>query len=251
LSQQKKIICYHDEDAGPNVAFDLLDFNGKKLKFFPIKKDILNLKISNDEKQIAFSLTHGEVYLLKSDGNEKWHKKINGEILDLDVSSGDHPKVAVLFLTAKGQKLIVFDENGKTQAEGIPPAHMEQIEIAPLNMHLVLYGNNSQGQNLLLFEGQKKTLKAKWHISGAKYVDFTPSVQVTKDFILMSYEDSDTKHNHVLLFDFEGKLLADIALQTEEGAYLYSHSFAEERAYLYIATDDSTLSAFKISKDLF
>ncbi|MBI3534801.1 MAG: hypothetical protein HY072_04870, partial [Deltaproteobacteria bacterium] len=130
------------------------------------------------------------------------------------------------------------------------PAHMEQVETAPSNMHIVLYGNNSQGQNLSLFDvASKKTLKVKWHVSGARYVDFTPSVQVTKDFILMGYEDSETKHNHVLLFDFEGKLLADIALQTEEGAYLYSHSFAEEKAYLYIATDDSTLSAFKISKD--
>ncbi len=250
LNQPQKIICYHDDDAEAHIAFDVMDFSGKKLKSFPIKKDILTLKYSDDEKYLALALTEGHVLLLTIDGKLLWQKKIKGEILDLDLISQEELKVAVLYMNEKGQKVALFGASGALVAEGSPTTHTDQLE---MTLHaLVLYGNNSKGQHLSYLEIPKHgtSIKEKWHLTGSRYADFTPPLFVGRDRILMGFEDADApaKHSHVLLFDFEGKLLTDIGLKLDEGAYLYSLGASDTSPFLYIATDDSTLLAFHLSR---
>jgi len=88
LPGAQKILCYHDEDAESDIAFDIFDLKGKKLLSYPVSSDVLTLKLSRDKQNILLGLTHGEMILIGPDFKTKWKRKLNGEIVDLAVSDG-------------------------------------------------------------------------------------------------------------------------------------------------------------------
>lgn len=49
IESRHEIVCYHDDDAGPDVAFDVLDWKGNKKSSYAIKNDILTMKVAEDE----------------------------------------------------------------------------------------------------------------------------------------------------------------------------------------------------------
>ena len=97
LQASQLIICYHDDDAAPQIAFDLFDWNGKKGFSYRIEKDILSLKVSADEKNRILGLADGRVVLLDSANQPLWKQNVLGEIADVAVSGTDQPTAAVLF----------------------------------------------------------------------------------------------------------------------------------------------------------
>lgn len=264
LSKSKKILCYHDDDAEPQIAFDIYDWKGKKTFSFPITKDILALKVSRDERNIALALTQGEVLLVGPDFKTVWDKKVEGEILDLAVSSGEDPRVAVVYdqdlkSPEKGQRLAVFDANGVLRGQAEIEKHLEKIDIAPLGGAVILYGNNPTGQKLAFYALPEKfpvssddeiKLEQTWHRGDPRPADFSSQLVVTSRFIVLGYEDnsSGVRHSHLLGFEHNGKLKWNLPLVTEEGAYLYAHGLTEDGGLLVAGTDDGFLSAFKVSE---
>jgi hypothetical protein len=254
LSRARKILCYHDDDAEPQIAFDIFEWDGKKSFAYPIKSDLLTLKISPDDLHVAMGLTRGQVILVGSDFKQVWSRKVKGEIADIAVSAGDDLQVAVLYNEPKkGQRIALFDKEGKQKAEGEATVHVSQIEMSPAGDQILGYGNGPKGQNLALFglEGpsDKPELKQKWYRGDARYADYATQMVVSQELAIIGFEDilDSGRHSHLMAFDFDGRVKWNIPLETEEGAYLYAQGYAPKSAFLAIGSDDATLSAFQIT----
>jgi hypothetical protein len=111
LRRSKKILCYHDDDADPRTAFDLLDWDGHKLATYQMSgtEDVLALKLALDEKHLVLGLTsrdHGSqmaYFRLDTGGGAvsvqpqqqpaalaltpEWIQTLPGEVVDVAVAS--------------------------------------------------------------------------------------------------------------------------------------------------------------------
>jgi len=250
LASQRKVVCFHDDDAQPETAFDVFDWNGTKLSSFPIKNDALSMKISADEKNLTLGLTRGQIMRFTV-GAEKpvWQKKVSGEIADLAVTDGMTPRVAVLHGTPRiGQKIAWLDENGKILAEVKPSVHLTQVEVAADGHSLYGYGNSPKGQYLVLFEASDTGLVEKWRRGDARFADYATPMSVTGELALIGFEDfsTGTRRSRLLAFTPEGKVRWSVPLKTDEGAYLYAQTFSPARSLLGVGTDDSMLVGYRI-----
>ena len=249
LDAAHKIICYHDDDAESRVAFDVLDYNGNKLSSFPANSDVLSFKISQDERNAVIGEVKGQVILLDPEQKLLWQRKVNGEIVDVAVSSGAEPRLAALFNAGKnGQKLAVFDRKGKSMAEKAVGSHVEQIEFSQDGKMVFAYGNGPKGQYLSAMDSTH--LNETWHREDARYADYSSAMLVAGESVVIGFEDvaPNTRHSHLLAFNIEGKLIWNIPLVTEEGAYLYGQAFSPATDLLIVGTDDSMLSGYQIGK---
>jgi hypothetical protein len=253
LESMKRIVCYHDDDAGPNVAFDVYDWTGKKLSSYGIRNDVLTLKVSRDEQNLVLGLTRGQITFFRGDFKKPtWKQKVNGEIADVAVSSGERPKVAVLFnKPRKGQRIAVFDFQGHQLSEGEPSDHVSQLELAIDGTAVFAYGNGPRGQNLAFFAlGTDKDLDQTWIRQDARYADYSAPMLVIADSAIIGFEEFTPagRDTHLLGFGSDGKILWDVPLQTDQGAYLYAQAYSPEQALLAVGTDDSRLTAYQIGK---
>ncbi len=245
LSRVKKVICYHDDDADPEIAFDVFDWNGKKIHSHPISNDILALKVSDDQRWLAIGLTRGQIQLLGQDFKRVWSKTIDGEVLDVGISSGDRPLVSALAVK-KGQRLSVLDHQGKLLAQSQVAGHAEQVEMTPDGKGVLVYGNGPRGQFVGAYSSSD--LKVLWQRTDARYADYSAPMLVADQLVLIGFENVQEhgRQSFILGFDNEGKLKTSIPLETDEGAYIYSQAFSSSRSFLAVGTDDGKLAGFKL-----
>jgi len=250
---EKKIICFHDDDAAPSVAFDAYDFSGNKIASFPIGSDVLTLKFSPSRHYFALALTHGQVVLLDQKFKVLWQKKIAGEVVDLAVSDEKEPRVVVLSTKksneiSNDQKITVLDHQGNSIAPVKPSYHMEQIETVGTGASWAGYGNSLKGQHIEYFELTRGKLVAKWERGDKKIAEYSSSILPTPNLILFGFEDifSNSRHSHLLGFDLAGGLKLNLPLITEEGAYLFAQAFAPEASLVIVGTDDGYLNAYRL-----
>ena len=249
----KKLICYHDDDATPSHAFDAYDFTGKKIASFPIHTDVLTLKFSPSRRYFALALTHGEVVLFDQNFKVLWQKKVPGEVVDLALSEEKLPQVAILF-TEKledpqgGQKISVYDASGKIVSTYKPTYHLEQIEAVGVGASWAGYGNSVKGQHIEYFELVSGKLREKWDRGDTRPADYSSSILPTPGMILFGFEDvfANSRHSHLLGFDFVGGLKLNLPLITDEGAYLFAQAFAPQASLVIVGTDDGFLSAYHL-----
>jgi hypothetical protein len=245
LSALKKIICYHDDDGEPKVGFDLFDWSGKKISSYPIQTDILALKVAEDEKRWAIGLAEGQVIYFGEDLRPAWTKQVSGEIVDVSVSSGENPTIAVLYKTKKKtQEIILFDSKGESQGLIKPSFRSLQVEMAPQGKFVFYYGNSADGQ--YVGSASLETYKEIWRRGGAIASDYSYSISVSSDLVLMGYEDitPSDRRSHLLAFEYDGKMKWDLPLSTDEGAYIYTHRIAAHPSVLAVGTDDAQVSVF-------
>lgn len=165
LNKSQKILCYHDEDVDPKIAFDLYDLKGNRLVSYPISGDILGFKLAMDQRAFGAGLTQGRVVLFSDDGALKWQKQLPGEVVDLAVSSGPIPRMAVLLrevteegspvvikgkkqrkkIRLGGQTLYVLNENGETLRKVQLPVKALQVEMTPTGDRVFYYGCSHAG----------------------------------------------------------------------------------------------------------
>ncbi|MGZ3688442.1 MAG: hypothetical protein ACXVBW_09090, partial [Bdellovibrionota bacterium] len=93
-------------------------------------------------------------------------------------------------------------------------------------------------------------LKEKWMHGLAQAADYSSSIIAGKDFVLMGLEDigEDDRDSHLVGFDFAGNLRWNIIVKSDEGAYLYSQGFSEDRALLAVGSDDGTLNLYHLTQ---
>ena len=263
LSKAHKIVCYHDEDVESDVAFDVLDWSGKKTLSYPIAEnslDILALKVSADERWVAMGFTQGEVSMAgaESQFKTKWKKKLPGEIVDLAVSPGAQPVTAVLLDTARKQKVVLLDFAGKVVSETPLKSHVEQIELSDDARSVIIYGTQPEAQLVTLFQvpgtlsGKAHPLKASWTQNPSPRADYAASAVLKNGELAIAFDDiqDPVRHSHVQVFDVTGnapgalKWDVSVTTPTQDGAFLYLFDFAQP--LLVVGMDDGRLNAYRL-----
>lgn len=265
----KRILCYHDDDADPKVAFEILDWSGNKLGYYPIVGDVLALKLAKDEKSVVIGLTGGQIayFKLKEGGPTgtiapEWQKTLGGEIVDVAVSPGDAPLIGVSLKTQKnGYQIALFDQNGNPQ--GLVSGSAIQIEFSKDGDNLYYYSNNKSGQAWGAYATIKGKLEAAWRHSVPNPSEYSSHLFVATDSLWLGFEsdsniDPELKRNHLLEFTSDGKLATDLMIPADEEAHLYTYRIVKNKleenggagAFVggaaVVATDDSKVSVFKL-----
>lgn len=261
MNASKKILCYHDDDAEPMIAFDVFNWKGKKLLSYPISSDILTLKLSSDEKNLVMGQAGGSVSLLDSDFHLVWKKTVEGEIIDTAVSSGAEPQVAVLYKDKNSKKNItLFSPQGRILTQTSAELASIQIEIAPNAQTLFTYGNGAMGQSLAAYAfplGNEPT-KQTWPLP----IDYASSITLMNVSIrgpainqttqvevqgAIGYEAStNPRRSHIATFDASGQITRDFTLTSDLGSYLYSYKIIKNGTVAIVATDDAQVAAYRL-----
>lgn len=262
----KRFICYHDDDAEPGVAFDVYSNDGAKVLSYPITRDVLALKVADDQRHVAIALEGGQVLLFGAGLRSVWQRQVDGEVVDLAVSSGSRPHVGVLFNVApqvKGalqgspQAISVFGFDGKSLGEAGVPKRAGQLEAVAAGTGLALYGNSEAGQLIAYYAvgggggelgAARPPLAEKWRREYPRAADYSSSMITSGELIILGFEDiiRGQRNSHLIAFDLEGGLKWNLPLPTEDGAYLYAHGFAPMPSLIAVGTDDGYLSAFRL-----
>jgi hypothetical protein len=248
LNEARKILCYHDDDAEPHTAFDVMDWSGKVLFSYPIKEDILALKVSSDQKHIVLALIHGQVSLIDFNFQSRWMRKVDGEVIDVSVSSAENPQVAVLYRSHGQQKISVFNSKGELLGSAAPSFLSTQVEISPLGQSVFYYGNSAKGQ----FLGQINpvTFQEDWKFGESFPTDYSGSIFVSAKRVFMGFEEVTpaTRRSRLSAFEPNGSLKWSLILPANEGAYLYGHRVSIAHSLIAVATDDGKLNLYRMAE---
>lgn len=263
FSQQKRWVCFHDDDAQPEVAFEVFDFAGHKLSESPIHDDALMLKASSDEKSIILAMTHGKIVIFDSQFKPILKKNVSGEVTDISISNSvasSASTYAILYNQVKGKKVnqrLLIGRTGSGSGSGLKtgdfdlkiPERLTQIELALDGSALFGYSNSPRGQSLVRVD----LARVGWKRDARITSEYTSQIAVSQDSVWMGFEDSlssaQVPHSHVLGFDFSGGLKSTIDVPSEEGALLYTFSASPRAGTMAIGSDDGRLSLFKIRQE--
>jgi hypothetical protein len=268
LQRIKKILCYHDDDAEPRVAYDLYDWGGRRLFSYSIEDDILALKVSEGfaseqvgsqfKQNLVFALTGGQIVLMQlqeglARGGETptdfqqilWKKAIEGEIVDLSVSQGSSPRVAVLYKDAQQlERVAVFDSQARPIGVFSPSFRAQQLEIDAGGDFTYYYGNSSSGQ--FLGSAPASSSQERWRQGTEYFTEYSYSIFLTPHRVWMGLEQPNERQSHLLGFDSDGRLRKDFQVVRGEAAYLYTQKAASEDAgTIVVGSDDGKLSLFR------
>lgn len=261
-----KILCFHDEDNQTRSAFELLDTKGQMLgppKTLPPGTETLSMKVSHDENHFVVRLTQGLLQLYRSDGFFLWQKTVEGEIIDLGISSGPKPQVAVLYGSSLKQiaksrnhlatpspiHLTLYNFEGLRLLDTIVQTRMEQLEFSPDASGLLLYGNGNEGQYLVFYDAPTGGVPTeKWNQLSEQDMDYSSFMQSGATLLAMAFNDRGAKdrHSHAFIFNYSGELLWNILLNSPEKAFLYIYDFNEANLRLATAMDDGTIQFFQL-----
>lgn len=249
LSDGRGVLCFHDDDAAPSLAYEVFDLKtGKKTASFPISHDVLALRLSGDEKNVVVGLTGGEVISIDPDSKARWHANVPGEIVDLDISSGNDGWVAVLYRKKK-LAAAIFDPHGKKVSEISLAPGPDQIRFYLRTKSVALYGNSEKGQVYSWTSDGGKELWKKGSSFDAHYSPPQVFSYRTGDEsrLLAPYEDVAKGKTYLLSFDRAGKLALELPIEVAEGAFLYVEDYSPDTGMLAAANDDGTLAVFHVS----
>jgi outer membrane protein assembly factor BamB len=259
LNRTKKILCYHDDDPKPSYAYDAYDFDGKRIGRYPTKTDVLAVKVSEDERWFAIGLAGGRVLVFGNPAagdfrvEKDWH--VPGEVLDVSISNGDDPTLAVVSMDLKkGETLSIFQARKKAVASMRLSYHVEQVETFPSGKLVAVYGNSPRGQYVAVHSAYDGTLQ--WQKTEPRYADYSLAIRLGEDKILAGFELTDSsgsrssatksRSTKLVAVDMDGKLRAVLPLQTADGAYLYTFAYSPDRSLLGVGTDDKRVELFEL-----
>lgn len=251
LRARQELLCYHDDDAEPFLAFEgFAAKDGSKKYQIPIQRDILALKISAQQRWIAIALAGGgvRVYELSDAGPvQKWQSEATGEVSDLDISNSG--EVAAIVAQSRVQ---FWSSEGKRQFDWALPARATQIGLTPDASRIAVYGNALGGQRLAVFS--RKPDASGFVLSWARGTDFPAEyhsqLQVFGDHLVLGVEnlENGSRSPHLMAWSWDGRLLWNIEPHTEvEGAYLYTRAYSGDGKFVVLGSDDGWMHAYKIN----
>ncbi len=286
LSQQ--ILCYHDDDAEPGVAFDLLDAKGHKVYSYAIPSDeknhvdVLALKVSQDERFLAVALTGGRVVFFElapsgprgSSGwrlgpRVIWEQVVQGEVVDVGISSGNSSRVAILYQAAPAvkkslklptvqRKVAIYDHEGHCVGEK-ELKFASQVELVAQGDAVHYYGNGTAGRGgagqiwgVWEFSVSESNLSRTWYLNGAPS-EYTSTLNVigteARVGTWIGYDGNEvaSRTSHLLSFDRQGHLSRDLPVASEAGSYLYAYRIVRGGAIAVVATDDARIALYNIN----
>jgi outer membrane protein assembly factor BamB len=256
LEKSKQILCYHDDDSLPGVAFTIFDSKGQIKTRFKVPQDILVLKVSPDESQIALGLVRGKVWFINSQFKKALERDVGGEIVDFGISSRTDPALAseqtvhwsaLVNIHNVGQKLVGMSASGKSRWELLLDSPHQQIELSDDGSSTAIYGNGPKGQWVSLWgPGNLGRFSPIWSYRSNRYADYNQRIDLTGEDTVLGFEEvtERTRHSHVVALQKSGKLDWDIPLMSEDGAYLYARGLSSRTGLVVVGTDDGVLSAY-------
>jgi hypothetical protein len=248
LNRLKRVLCFHDDDAEPEVAFEVLDWKtGRRLAAYPIESDVLGLELSPDERGLGLSLAGGWIHLFDPKLRLAWKKRLPGEIVDFSISEGASPRVAAV--TSDGT-IWLLGPDGAIEASGRPATHVEQVAILPDASAIVASGNGKQGQVVLSVRRTGDRLAEAWSQGDPLASQYNAPLIGGSRLTTVRFEGSGGKASdtRILAFDSEGVVRWSAKLGFGEGMSLYARSSARPRGgtgLLVLSTEDGRLEALR------
>lgn len=262
LDRVKKVLCYHDDDAEPKIAYEVLDWKtGKRLGSFPIETDVLALKVSRDGHAFALVLTgrsgKGARVLVIGARSLKplYELSVDAQVVDVALSSGELPGLALLSnLPDLKQRVSVYEPAGEGKSaprqsgEASFSQRIEQIELSDDGSRVFAYGNTAaQGQQLVAFGKRDSGWGELWREKSPRVSEYSSSFILSGGNVILGLEDigAKTRVSRFLGFDLLGKKHWDIPVTLEEGSYLYTQAYSPANGLLAVATDDAHLALYR------
>lgn len=250
LRARQELICYHDDDAEPYLAFEGFDVkDGTKRYQLPIQEDILALKISPNQESLGVALAGGHLRVLgwgPQGPVMRWQGRAAGEISDLDIS--DSGQVVAIVAQTRVQ---TWKADGGPESDWALPARATQIGISPDGSHVAIYGNAVPGQRLGVFA--RKSDGTGFALAWARGTDFAAEyhsvLQVFADHLVLGVENRENNDRtpHLIAWNWDGALQWDIQPHTETiGAYLYTRAYAGDNKSVVLGSDDGWMHAYRI-----
>ncbi len=252
LEKSGQVLCHHDDDAIPGVAFSIFDAKGASKLKFNVPQDLLVLKVAPDESKIVLGMVKGGVWVLSGAFKKVSEHQLDGEIVDLAVSGNGGPAAwsALVNVNGVGQKLISMNAQGTSSWEQLLDSPHQQVEISLDGRNSAIYGNGPRGQAVSLWSlAPNQRLMPLWSYRAPRYADYNQQIDLTGDETLLGFEEvtERTRHSHVVALRKSGELDWDIPLLSEDGAYLYARGVSSRARLVVVGTDDGSLSAFEIA----
>ncbi len=255
LEKSSRVLCHHDDDGSPGVVFEVFDDRGQKLHTERSASDSLVLKVSDDDERTLIGFVKGRLLLLDADFRKLWERKLDGEIVDLDVSS---PTEKGAFIEAaalvndpqEGQALFTLAEGAKKIQRVAQHIPLQQVVLSNNGKWLSLYGNGPRGQAVAQYDTEPR-LEERWSHHSPRYADYNLRMDLFGASTLIGFENIEdrTRFNHVIAFDRSGAMKWNIPLQADQGAYLYSQGLARTPGMLVVGTDDGVITAFHLQQE--
>ncbi len=255
LETLSKVVCFHDDESKEKLAYEVFSASGVFESKFKVATDPLILKVSGDDFNVVTGLASGKVVMSTPQSVQIWEKLLQGNVVDLAVIPHLQPQVLVVHHSMKkgkrdGQKLSLL-KDGNILKEWDLPFHAEQIHVEPKSKRFVLYANNPYGQRLVQFTIEEEKLIEKWKFEERHFADFSSTPVFAGGEVWSGFEDVPQaigleRVNHLFGFSPEGKLLYDLPLRPEDGAFLFGVSSKGPERFLYVATDQNRLEAYEL-----
>ncbi len=262
----KKVVCYHDDDAEPKTAYELLELGtGKRAGSFPISGDILALKLSSDARGLVMALHDANAAKGKQNRivvmggvmggaqlGQLGEAYVGGVIVDVAVSSGASPNVAVLWNSGEREQKVTLLRGAAPKMEmtasevSTTLGRGEQIEISSNGEQAFVYGNSVEGQWLRAFSGTPLRLEWSTQMS-PKQAEYSSGITVTDKAVVAGVEsigELSRTSSYRAFQSTTGTPLWQTAVTREPGSYLYTQAWAPRRGLLVVGTDDAWLSAY-------
>lgn len=261
LVATKRVFCFHDDDSDPAIAFEIYDWNGKKLgdwKTPGADSDLLAVSFNEartGDAAFAVNYSDGHVEVFRADGTRIHRAKLPGEVLDVSFGPGGDGKVLVLAQERSGssvrKRLVSLAADGKPEfSEEVRDPAQQVLSMLP--KRFVLTANAKDGQTYRLFAlgNPSPRSRAVDLVSQVKYAQQTavsyPVRHLGDGFVFVLEKlVKDDRVSQVSWIGADGQTLADWPLTGEKGAYLYAFDLAPKARTVVIAMDDGTVKVAK------
>ncbi len=254
LEKSQQILCFHDDDAVPGVAFSVFDFKGAEKFKFKVPLDLLILKIPRDESRIVLGLVKGRIWILDRQFKKLAERQVEGEIVDLSVAEANSDSntlewSALVNVNGTGQRLVGMNGSGKLTWQTPLDSPHQQIELSADGKTTAVYGNGPRGQSVSLWTpGSPPSFSPLWNYVSPRYADYNQRIDLSGETTYMGFEEvtDRTRHSHVVALRRDGTLAMDIPLVSEDGAYLYARGLSDRSGVIVVGTDDGVLTAYPL-----
>lgn len=260
----KQILCLHDDDSDPKTAYRVFDWSGKPVTSVPASAEALHFVVDAEDSKRGVTVASAGGGVTHFEKNTvAWTSKISGEVVRM---VGDNELTWILELRkissrARKQVLSVLDGKGRRCGERELDSYSEQLERGAVPMSVVVYGNNPKGQSLSEFRVTFKSdgncdIQPGFKHSDPYFADFSPKLISVGGRVLAGFTPSSVvtrveglPDSHLWSLDQAGKIQSEILVPTQDGSYLTTAAKIDGAIWVWVGSDLSKLSLYKISSD--
>lgn len=263
--KERKIVCHHDDDAKPEISFELRDAAGEFLGEHKAGQDALLIQAFSDHQILqAFPGGKLEQVDVASSIKKQSQVQIKGEILDVSLHAANY--IVVLSRIQAQQKVsshitVLESQTFKLVNEWDYDEVTDQVEsaISKRGLEVVLYGNSKRsGQLLAGFvqtlpgAGRDLTLDLtlEWTRREARPSAYNHQLVYAGSGVVVALEESssESRRSFAVGYHWDGSFHFGVPLPAKDAAYVYTLAFDPARGLLVAATDDAFVRGYQLMR---